>query len=177
MFVANFKVNKSMLFKIFLIIVAILIIILFSIAVKKVFDVRFTVNDNISKDLYEISGDNYSDVLKEVHDNLDTYINQKIKFTGFVYRIYDFSENQFVLARNMIIADNQSVIVGFLCNCKTAKDYPNNTWVEITGRITKGDYHGDMPILEIDTIKKVDKPNDEFVYPPSDSFIPTSTIL
>ena len=47
----------------------------------------------------------------------------------------------------------------------------------VEGEITKGDYHGEMPILKIDKIQRIEKPQDEFVYPPDDSFVPTSTIL
>ena len=34
-----------------------------------------------------------------------------------------------------------------------------------------------MPILEINTIKEIEKPNDEYVYPPDENYIPTSVIL
>ena len=47
----------------------------------------------------------------------------------------------------------------------------------MTGKITKGDYHGDMPIIEVSKLKVVDKPNEEYVYPPDESYIPTSEVL
>ena len=51
-------------------------------------------------------------------------------------------------------------------------------WIEIEGTITKGNYQGkDMPILEINNLKEIEKPNNEYVYPPDDTFIPTSAIL
>ena len=88
------------------------------------------------------------------------------------------ADNQFVLARDMIISsDFQSVIVGFLCDYEKAKDFNDNTWVEITGEITKGEYHGTMPIVKVTQIKQVHKPNEEFVYPPDNSYIPTSGLL
>lgn len=40
----------------------------------------------------------------------------------------------------------------------------------------KGDYHGDMPIVKITNINKTNKPNDEYVYPPDESYIPTAGI-
>ena len=90
----------------------------------------------------------------------------------------DFKENQFVLARNMVISsDFQTVVVGFLCEADNAKDFADDTWVEITGEITKGTYHGDMPIIKITDIKNTEKPNEELVYPPDESYIPTSGIL
>ena len=95
-----------------------------------------------------------------------------------MYRVLDLKENQFVLARDMIISsDYQSVIVGFLCEYDKAKDFQDNTWIEITGEITKGNYHGDMPIVKITNINKVNKPNDEYVYPPDENYIPTSGIV
>lgn len=78
----------------------------------------------------------------------------------------------------MIISSNrQYVVVGFLCDYALAKDFKDGTWVEMTGKITKGDYHGDMPIVEVTELKVVDKPNEEYVYPPDESYIPTSEVL
>lgn len=103
---------------------------------------------------------------------------QKISFTGYVYRVYDFSNTQFVLARNMVISsDNQTLVVGFLCNFKDASKFSDGTWVNITGTITKGDYHGDIPVIEIKEMKACDKPSDEYVYPPDDTYIPTSALF
>lgn len=127
----------------------------------------------------QISAKNYTNILKTVHENIDSYVGKKINFTGYVYRVLDLQDNQFVLARDMIINSNsQTVVVGFLCECDTAKDFSNDSWVEITGEIIKGAYHGDMPIIKIIDIKSVDKPSkDEYVYPPDDSYIPTAGIL
>ena len=111
-------------------------------------------------------------------DNIDEYTGTKINFTGYVYRVLDLKENQFILARDMLISsDFQSVIVGFLCECDTAKDFENGSWVEVTGEIYKGDYHGAMPIVKVTAINKTNKPNDEYVYPPDESYIPTSGIF
>ena len=130
--------------------------------------------DKISK----ITANNYTNILKSVHDNIDNYVGVTINFTGYVYRLIDFTDTQFVLARDMIISsDRQTVVVGFLCECDKIKEFENNSWVEITGKITKGDYHGDIPIIKITDIKSVDRPNEELVYPPDESYIPTSGII
>ena len=34
-----------------------------------------------------------------------------------------------------------------------------------------------MPIIEVSELKIVDKPNGEYVYPPDESYIPTSEVL
>lgn len=127
----------------------------------------------------QISPKNYTNILKSVHENIDSYVGKKICFTGYVYRVLDLQDNQFVLARDMIVNSNsQTVIVGFLCEYDESKNFDDNTWVQVTGEIFKGDYHGDMPIIKITDIKSVDKPSqEEYVYPPDDSYIPTAGVL
>lgn len=182
MFVYNVKINGSKVFKSFFIGVVIFIIIIVAVVCFKVFhgasnaslDSSCMPRNKVSK----ISTSNYTNILKTVHENIDNYVGVKINFTGYVYRVLDLNENQFILARDMVISsDFQSVIVGFLCEYDNAKDFEDNTWVDVTGEITKGDYHGDMPIVKVTEIKKVDKPNEEFVYPPDESYIPTNGIL
>lgn len=180
MFIYNLKLNGSKTYKIllgiFLTIICLMILyICYSLVIKN----NFKTNDEMPvNEINEINSSNYTNVLKNVNDNLDSYIGQKIKFTGFVYRIYDFEDNQFVLARNMIISSNyQSVVVGFLCTHPNAKNFEDNTWVEIEGEITKGNYHSTIPIIQVNKIEKTNPPSDEYVYPPDNGFVTTSTVL
>lgn len=182
MFIYNVKINGSKTFRYFFIGIVLLVIIIVGFVSFKIFHGASNSFEKSSclphKKIAKLSTTNYTNVLKTVHDNMDDYVGIQINFTGYVYRIYDLPENQFILARNMIISsDFQFVVVGFLCECEQAKDFSDESWVELTGTITKGDYHGDMPIVKVTDIKKVDKPNDEFVYPPDESYIPTSGIL
>lgn len=182
MFVYNIKINGSKTFKYFFIGIVLLVIIIVGIVCFRVFFGASNYSENSSclpqNKVSTLSASNYTNVLKAVHDNVDDYIGTQIKFTGYVYRVLDLNENQFVLARNMIISsDFQYVVVGFLCEYDNAKDFEDGTWVELTGTITKGNYHGDMPIVKVTEIKKVDKPNEEFVYPPDESYIPTSGVI
>lgn len=182
MFVYNVKINGSKTFKYFFIGIVILVIIIVGMVSFKVFHGAST-STEISgclpqNKVSKLSANNYTNVLKVVHENIDEYVGLQINFTGYVYRVLDLNENQFVLARNMIISsDFQYVVVGFLCECDNAKDFQDDTWVDLTGTITKGDYHGNIPILKVTEIKKTDKPNEELVYPPDESYIPTSSIL
>ena len=84
-------------------------------------------------EVYEIPANNYTNILKSVHDDVDTYVGQSICFTGYVYRVYDLTENQFVLARDMVVSsDFQTMVVGFLCTTENAKNFKDGTWVEIS---------------------------------------------
>lgn len=181
MFVFNIKVNGSKIFKyIFFIITIILISILF-IVISKIFNGALHDKNSeccLPNGVSKISPTNYTNILKITHEDITPYLGKKINFTGYVYRVLDLKENQFILARDMLInSKSQSVVVGFLCEYNNAKDYKNDTWIEITGEITKGNYHGNMPIIKITEIKNIDKPSDEYVYPPDDLYIPTSSVI
>ena len=182
MFVFNVKINGKKLFKTFLICSMILLLIIVCIVIFRIFNGSKSSSNNSTclpqNKVNTISTGNYTNVLKAVHDNIDDYVGVKINFIGYVYRVLDLKDNQFVLARDMIISsDFQSVIVGFLCEYEKANDFKDNTWVEITGQIYKGSYHGDMPIVKVTKINEVDKANDEYVYPPDETYIPTSGII
>lgn len=183
MFVFNVKVNGSKIFKYFFIGVIILLIIILSIVMYRVFSGANNSSRSNSctprNGVSQISPKNYTNVLKTVHENINSYVGKKICFTGYVYRVLDLQENQFVLARDMIVNSNsQTVVVGFLCEYDESKNFEDNTWVQVTGEIYKGDYHGDMPIIKVTNIKTVDRPSqEEYVYPPDDSYIPTAGVL
>lgn len=181
MFVFNMKLDGNRTSKIFMgILCVIILLITVFICYNLISNSFFKTNDTLEKDVvYELTPQNYTNVLKNVHEHIEDYLGQKIKFSGYIYRLYDFSNEQFVLARNMVVtSDFQTVVVGFLCHSTIASNFEDNTWVEITGTITKGDYYGEIPIIEIEDIKKVDTPNqEEYVYPPDSSFVATSTVL
>lgn len=180
MFIYNFKVDGNRLGKILLGVLFVIVLIITAVVCYRILGNNFfKTNDAMPvNEVQELTTANYTNVLKVVHDNIDNYVGQKIKFSGYVYRMIDFNEKQFVLARNMVISsDFQTVVVGFLCECENAVNYEENSWIEIEGKIIKGDYHGDMPILQIKKIEKIEKPSDEYVYPPDDSFVTTSTVL
>ena len=180
MFIYNFRINGKLLVKILLIIVATAVTIYFAVSAYKIYNNSFKVkNELYEPDVMNLTASNYTNVLKSIHEDIDSYIGKKIHFTGYVYRLIDFKETQFVLARDMIISsDMQTLVVGFLCDCKKAKKFENNSWVEITGEITKGEYHGDIPVIKIKDIKQIEKPqNDIYVNPPDDTYVPTSAMF
>ena len=183
MFVCNIKLNKTGFFKILLAIMAIFCICLAVLGTKKMFSAnqdKTIFNDSNcmpTNEIANLTDENYTNVLKEVHENLNTYIGQKISYTGYIYRIPELEENQFILARDMQLENsNQTVVVGFLCYSQEASMLDNYTWVKITGTIQKGNYFGDIPCIQITEFEKTDEPQNCIVPPPNDKFIPTSVI-
>lgn len=181
MFIYNLKLDGNKFFKILMLTILLIILIVCVVSVYKVFfsEKVIKIQDTIeSPDIIELTTSNYTNILKAVHDNIDTYVGKNIKFTGYIYRAYDFEDNQFVLARDMIInSDFQSLIVGFLCSSNSASNFSDGTWVNVTGQIIKGYYHGEIPVIEIKEIEETSSPSDEFVYPPDEDYVPTAALF
>ena len=159
----NFKINGKKFLKYLFILMLIVILIIFLTGVYNIFFKKiekeenntFTLNDTINSDkIFEISPQNYTSILKTVTENVDNYIGCKVHFTGYIYRLLDFSPIQFVLARDMIVNQNplQSLVVGFLCEYKNASEFKDGEWVDVTGTIRKSDYYGKIAIIEVTKI-------------------------
>ena len=89
----------------------------------------------------------------------------------------DFNKNQFVIARDMKFNNgSQSLVVGFLSEYKKASDFPDGAWVEIVGKIKKGNFNGEIAMLDIVSIKETSRPKTILVDPPHKTYIPTSYI-
>ena len=184
MFIFNVNLNKTKLFKGILAIMAIVCISLTCIGIYKIYEKSKNTEYEIfggdcmpSNEVAYLTDENYTNVLREVHENLDTYIGQKICYTGYVYRVPDIEPNQFILARDMQIGNtNQTVIVGFLCSFDNANKFDTYSWVTITGTIEKGNYFGDIPCIKISEIQQTSEPENCIVPEPDDNFIQTSVI-
>ena len=144
MFIYNVKINGGIALKIIIVVLSIFMLIVFGISVYRIFFTsgKFTVNDRMTtKEITEIDPNNYANILQAVHENPDSYIGMKIKFTGYVYRLIDFEKEQFVLARDMFInkEHTQSVVIGFLSQYKNSENFENSEWVELTRKNRNGE--------------------------------------
>lgn len=183
----NLKVNGNTVIKGVLAFFVIVCVVIFLYAgynlfvgMKKSGEESFVVSDSYFEDgkVFDIPSNQYTNVLKEVHDNLDEYVGKEISFVGYVYRIGYLDRNQFVLARNMIInSASQSVVVGFLSEYEKIDQVDNLAWVRVTGTIEKGNLDGEIPLLKVTSLQVTDRPSDEFVYPPDDTYVQTSSSL
>ena len=182
----NFNKNKT--FKLIFLIMLIPAIIFFLISIYIIFfktnisteDDFILLEDTINNNkTFEITSKNYTNILQAVTNDVDSYIGCKVHFVGYVYRLIDFNPNEFVLARNMIINENtsQSVVVGFLCEFSNAQKFSDNIWVDVTGTIQKGNYYGEIAIIKVENMVECNKPKDDFVSVPNNTYIPTSSIL
>ena len=131
-----------------------------------------------ANEIFELNELNYTNILKAANENIDEYVGKKFRITGYIYRLLDFDKNQFVIARDMKFSDNStSLVVGFLCNYKKASDYPDGAWVDVVGKIKKGNFNGDIAVLDIISIEETQRPETLLVDPPDKNYIPTSYIF
>ena len=89
MFIYNVKFSSRKFFKFFIALMIIVALALTCIAIYKTFGNK---SSSSSDDVYTIETNNYTNVLKAVHENLDNYIGQKINFSGYIYRVYDLQK-------------------------------------------------------------------------------------
>lgn len=157
MFVCNVKIN----FKKVLIVSAII-----TLAIALFFELNSMHKAKFSSSYdYILDENNFTEVLKNVHDNIDTNVGKTIKLTGFVFRLPDFRSNYFVCGRNMML-DGDEKVVGFLCMSDEKVELTDSEWIEVAGTITKGYYTTDMPVIKIESINKVSAPPNTFVKTP-----------
>ncbi len=157
MFVCNLKLNLKKV----LIVAAII-----TIGIAMFFEITNMIKDkNVTSFDYVLDSENFTEILKTVHDNIDANVGKTIKLSGFVFRLPDFRAGYFVCGRNMVLDESEKV-VGFLCTYNGDISLTDSEWVEITGTIIKGYYATDMPVIEVTTINKITAPPNTFVKTP-----------
>jgi len=99
-----------------------------------------------------ITKDNYIQILKDCHDNIDNYTGKKVIVSGYVYIQDDFPSNRFVIAQNISLnpsTPNETYIVGFLCENLSDYNFSSNETIKIKGTITKGTYNDlEYPVIQ-----------------------------
>ena len=88
MLIYNVKLKKKAIFKTSLAIMLIICIGIGFAALYKVLNSFESKENNLiddsipSSEVAKLTSENYTNMLKEVHDNIDTYVGQKISFSG-----------------------------------------------------------------------------------------------
>lgn len=108
----------------------------------------------------------------DVYSGFEDMVGEEIELTGFVYKDQDLDEKQFVLAwlfMSCCAADAQAS--GFLCELEDTLEYKEEEWIRVSGTIEStmvyDAFYGEeylTPIIKVKSIRKVDKPNDPYVY-------------
>lgn len=158
MFVINFKLDyKKILFACIIIAAVVATIVEFS--TNKTSIVSSNKDNNYD---YIFTEENYTKYLKEIHENIDANLNKSVKISGFVFKMPDFKDKYFVCGRNTI-SEKEAYVAGMVCKYDGSDKLIDNEWVEITGIISKAEYNGVMPILNVGNITKITAPANTYV--------------
>lgn len=178
MFIYNVNLNKNLIKKGFIGISMLIIVFILFYSVYIIFLKPSSTCDANQSEIIDLNETNYTNILKSANEDIDSYVGAKVRVTGYVYRLIDFDENQFVIARDMRFGENsQSLVVGFLCECKDIHKFSDGTWVEVVGQIKKGKFNEELAILDVISIKESTKPANIFVSPPDNTYIPTTNLF
>lgn len=156
MFVLNMKLNAKK------ILITCLIISIIIASIVEI--VNYTKTKEKSFD-YELTTENFTTILQDVHNNIDENIGKTVKLSGFIFTMPDFKSTYFVCGRNMVL-NGEEKVVGFLCDYSELNTLSEAEWVEIEGTIIKGYYISDMPVIKVEKLTKITAPENTFVEPP-----------
>jgi putative membrane protein len=124
-------------------------------------------NLDIKDNIINITPKNFVFSLDEILDNPDKYIGLEIEITGFVYKDKTLKENEFIVGRFMMVccvADLQ--IAGLSSEFTNLEAYPNDTWIQIKGKIKNDTSNGTAnPVIVVEHMEKDLNPDTSYVYP------------
>lgn len=179
MFIYNVSLRKIKFLKILIFTILALLLITFMVFIYNKFQSNnkvYVTDTSYCEEVYDLPDSNYTNMLKDCYEHLDSYVGKKIKCSGFIHKLYDFKDNQFVLGREMLtspISNDKAevVVVGFLCETENTSSFDEKTWVEIEGEITEGFYHSKIPVIKVTKIKKIECPDMPLVNPPDGGYV------
>ncbi|MFC5447543.1 TIGR03943 family putative permease subunit [Paenibacillus aestuarii] len=119
------------------------------------------------QDRIEMKDEWYIEKMRAMNTFVDNFENKQIKITGFVYREDGLPDSQFIIGRLAMthcIADIAPY--GIIVEGGDANQYANDSWITVTGTISKTSYH-DQKVMKINisSVEPAKAPSVPYVYP------------
>ena len=111
---------------------------------------------------FNVNEDNFVSTLEKIHNSIDENVGKTIKVQGFYYTLADFDKNFFICGRFMVDG-NATKVAGFMSMYDGTISLEENEWIEVTGKIIKGNYNGEIPVIKVDTITKIPAPANMYI--------------
>ncbi|KXT84418.1 ABC transporter, substrate-binding protein [Streptococcus sp. DD11] len=129
-------------------------------------EMRAAAKKYVDKETIEVTTENYMEVMEVIYDYPENFVGKTLEFTGFVYNDPSDSKNQFLFRFGIIHCIADSGVYGLLTT-GSSQHYDDNTWIHAKGKIAV-QYHKSLgqslPALEIESLDKVEKPDNPYVY-------------
>ncbi|WP_123043858.1 TIGR03943 family putative permease subunit [Cohnella candidum] len=119
----------------------------------------------------EVTEKSYLEILTTLDLYLDQFVGKKLTISGFVYRDDTIPAGSFVLGRFAVqccTADAMPYGV-MVSGGPDLREYPNDTWLRVTGTLVKADYYGsEIMGLKLEKAEKIEPAAEPYVSPDSD---------
>lgn len=123
-------------------------------------------SEKIKGDLIIFNSTNYIHYLEEISEHIDEHKGKRVVIDGFILKDGKNEKSEFLLTRvlmNCCAADSQAI--GLLSRYDKPNNFKKDDWVRIEGTISTKLNKGIVsPILLVDKIEKVDKPENDYIY-------------
>ena len=114
----------------------------------------------------QVTEDNFFQVMEQLNVDIDSMVGKEIKMIGFIHREDSFSNEEAVIARNVMthcIADLS--IYGYMLE-GDIESLKSEQWYDIVGTVEKKEIDGEvMPVLNMETATTIKTPQEEYIYP------------
>jgi len=121
----------------------------------------------IENNVIKITTANFVASIDEIIKNPNIYADKNIEIDGFVYKDDSILGNEFVVGKLMMTccaADTQ--VVGILGNYDGVKNFENDTWIKVRGKLERGKYSGGQEIIIlVESMERDNDPDKSYVYP------------
>lgn len=120
------------------------------------------------KPLIKITDENYLEVMELIYNYPSEFIGKKISYEGFVYKTPDGEkEDNFLFRFGIIHCVADSGVFGLLTHMPEGTNVKNDEWYKVEGTI-QSDYYEpfkrDIPVVEVNTLTKIEAPKNQYVY-------------
>ncbi len=123
---------------------------------------------DMEADIIEIEDIDYGIWYIDMMDNLEDYVDKKVKFKGQVLKSRELNAGFFVPGRMaMTCCADDTQFIGYLCKNPDAKRLRMGSWVEVIATVKQEYspvYGEEGPVLYAEKITPAEKPEQELVY-------------
>ena len=123
---------------------------------------------DMDAEIIEIDDIDYGIWYVDMMDNLEDYVDKKVKYRGQVLKSRELNAGFFVPGRMaMTCCADDTQFIGYICKSPDAKRLRMGSWVEVTATIKKEymeAYGEEGPVLYAEKITPAEKPEQELVY-------------
>lgn len=123
---------------------------------------------DLAQPVLEIADDDFGIWYVDAMDNPERYDGKVVHFTGMVYHDKTFPAGYFVPGRQVMTCCADDIrFTGYLCKSQMADRLKDNTWVDVTAKVTVRNlpmYGGPGPVLVAQKLEPGRKPDADYVY-------------